>query len=52
MRKTLQTEVPVSQLLQCEGWGLVDYLQVCLLPIARVKTASIAEDEDMLEGEI
>ncbi|OAI20943.1 MULTISPECIES: type I polyketide synthase [Methylomonas] len=52
MRKTLQTEVPVSELLQCEGWGLVDYLQVNLLPIERIKTASIAEDEDMLEGEI
>lgn len=52
MRKTLQTEVPVSQLLQCDGWGLVEYLQANLLPLEQVNTTSIVEDEDMLEGEI
>jgi acyl transferase domain-containing protein/acyl carrier protein len=52
MRKTLQTEVPVSQLLQCDGWGLVDYLQKNIMPSGQAGAELMDEDEDMLEGEI
>ncbi|HEY8036288.1 MAG TPA: type I polyketide synthase [Methylobacter sp.] len=51
MRKTLQTEVPVSQLLQSDGWGLIDYLEKSLSQSAQV-VELINEDEDMLEGEL
>lgn len=51
MRKTLQTEVPVSQLLQSDGWGLIDYLENSLSQSAQV-VEPINEDEDMLEGEL
>jgi acyl transferase domain-containing protein len=51
MRKTLQTEVPVSQLLQSDGWGLIDYLEKSLSQSAQA-VELIIEDEDMLEGEL
>lgn len=52
MRKTLQTEVPVSQLLQSDGWGLIDYLEKSLPQSRQAIVEPINEDEDMLEGEL
>ena len=52
MRKTLQTEVPVSQLLQSDGWGLIDYLEKSLLLSGLALVEQGNEDEDMLEGEL
>lgn len=52
MRKTLQTEVPVSQLLQSDGWGLIDYLENSLSQSGQATVEPINEDEDMLEGEL
>ncbi|TAK60291.1 type I polyketide synthase [Methylobacter sp.] len=52
MRKTLQTEVPVSQLLQSDGWGLIDYLENSLSQSGQAIAEPINEDEDMLEGEL
>ncbi len=52
MRKTLQTEVPVSQLLQSDGWGLIDYLENSLSKSGQAVDELVNEDEDMLEGEL
>lgn len=52
MRKTLQTEVPVSQLLQSDGWGLIDYLEKSLSQSGQAIVEPKNEDEDMLEGEL
>lgn len=52
MRKTLQIEVPVSQLLQSDGWGLIDYLEKSLLSSGSALVESANEDEEMLEGEL
>ncbi len=51
MRKTLQLEVPVSQLLQSNGCGLVDYLEQ---QITSSKPDVILDpnQQEMLEGEI
>lgn len=51
MRKTLQTEVPVSQLLQSNGWGLVDYLEQQIVSSTPDEIPDTNQQE-MLEGEL
>lgn len=50
IRKTLKIEVPVSQLLQSDGWGLIAYLEKSLLQSVQANVELI--NEDMLEGEL
>ncbi len=53
MRKTLQLEVPVSQLLQSEGWGLVSYLEQKITKTSQGNTLALQDEgEGMIEGEL
>ncbi|MCH9696910.1 MAG: ketoreductase and phosphopantetheine attachment site domain-containing protein, partial [Gammaproteobacteria bacterium] len=51
MRKTLQLEVPVSQLLQSDGFGLIQYLEQQLSSSQQVEAIDVGQQE-MLEGEL